>query len=88
MTQNSKWMTENILWTLTYEPKQTININFKIHIFIFPTICSISPFSVCSVANPFKKSFQIVRYNTHMLPCHITFKYQKYRMFIINLRSF
>ena len=43
------------------------------------TISSISPLlSVCSVGNPFKKSFQIIRYNIHMSCCHITFKYQNY----------
>ena len=52
------------------------------------TISSISSLSVCSVGNPFKKSFQIVRYNIHRLCCYITFKNQKYRMLIVNLRSF
>ena len=64
--QNSKWVMENVLRTLTCEPHNppTIdNVHTQNSHFYLPyvlTICSISPLSVCNVGNPFKRSFQIV----------------------------
>ena len=78
MTQNSKWVTENVLWTLTCEPPLPPQITsiHKIHIFIFPTYLPfvLSLHFLFVTLEIHLKSLQIVRYNIHMLCCHITFK--------------
>ena len=95
------WLKIQIEWQKTFFVRQLVNLpptplpldnvhtqKFCFYLPYVLTICSITPLSACSVGNPFKISFQIVRYNIRMLCFLVTFKYQKYWMFIVNLHSF